>query len=1049
MASEDYLEEWYAQRRNAVAEFVAFLLTTALGTWLLWRSMQIGEQASLRSQLLLRSASDGVHILDTNGHLLEMSDSFCEMLGYSRAEMQAMEITRWEARLSAQEIREKLVEIFASDRRILLETRHRRKDGTEIDVEVSIQPVVLDKVPLLFNSARDISKRLKAEREARNAANMLRGAIDVIDEAFVLFDPDDRLVFCNDKYRQLYPGLAPWLVAGAHFEDLVRKGAERGLYPEAIGNEQAWVAQRMAAHRAGNASRIQRMDNGRVLRVVDRRMPDGHFVGFRIDITELTNATESAELASRSKSQFLANMSHEIRTPMNAILGMLSLLLGSDLTARQRDYAEKTQGAAKSLLGLLNDILDFSKVEAGKMTLEAQPFSLDQVMRDLAVVISSGLGNRDLEILFDVDPGLPAVLYGDPLRLQQVLVNLAGNAVKFTQHGQVVVSAQRSRSDALTDQEKTAIEFSVSDTGIGIAPQQHEHIFSGFSQAEASITRRFGGTGLGLAISRRLVELMGGRLQLQSAPGQGSTFSFRIELATVQASVAGALAGPVRAFSRRNVMVVDDHPLSARLMAQMCRSWGWSVDIADSGRQALALIRSQLKTQVFPYDAIFLDWQMPGIDGWETARQMRHISAAVSGSRPVIVMVTGQGREMLGHRTEEEQKLLDGFLVKPVTASQIYDALQPGEPGATGLRNTLRGASSKRRLQGMKLLVVEDNLINQQVAEELLNSEGALVSLAANGQLGVEAVAAARPQFDAVLMDLQMPVMDGYAATRAIRETLGLTELPIAAMTANAMASDRAACLAAGMNEHIGKPFDLEQLVALLLRLTHRNANIPTDPSAGAESLASSGTADAVAMAQKLGIDLGAALDRMAGLTALYLRAARDFSASLALEVARFRATLDTGDMAQAVRQIHSLKGLAATLGATALNTEAARVEAICKQTADPQQALNQLDALTLVIENTRKALDQVTSALQGASAPALDTASGTDADVDPMAWRTALQEILALVAASNMEALERFKALRSELATMPPGPHAALQAALESLDFAAAVGLCRSALAA
>jgi CheY-like chemotaxis protein len=404
---------------------------------------------------------------------------------------------------------------------------------------------------------------------------------------------------------------------------------------------------------------------------------------------------------------------------------------------------------------------------------------------------------------------------------------------------------------------------------------------------------------------------------------------------------------------------------------------------------------------------------------------------------------------MLGHRTQEEQKLLDGFLVKPVTASQIYDALQPGEPGAPGLRHTLRGASSKRRLEGMKLLIVEDNLINQQVAEELLNSEGALVSLAANGQLGVEAVAAAKPQFDAVLMDLQMPVMDGYAATRAIRETLGLTELPIAAMTANAMASDRAACLAAGMNEHVGKPFDMEQLVALLLRLTHRNATAGTGHSASAESSASSGTADVVALAQTLGIDLGAALDRMAGLVALYLRAARDFSASLALEAAQFRATLDTGDMAQATRQIHSLKGLAATLGATTLSTEAARVEAICKQTADPQQTLNQLDALTLVIENTRLALDQVIAALQATSAPASQASPGNNAKVDPLAWRTALQEILALVASSDMEALERFKSLRSELATMPAVPHAALQTALESLDFAAAVRLCRTALSA
>ncbi|MBC7716239.1 MAG: PAS-domain containing protein, partial [Pseudorhodobacter sp.] len=409
-----------------------------------------------------------------------------------------------------------------------------RPDGTPLEVRGAPMPG-----GGFVTTYTDVSARKAAEAEVQRSEALMRGAIDAIDEAFVLYDPQDRLVLCNDKYRQIYPSMAHLMVPGATFESIIRAGAEDGEYVEALGRVEAWVTERIAAHRSGNSNLIQPLANGRTLRIVERKLPDGHIVGFRVDITELMQATTEAQKASLAKSQFLANMSHEIRTPMNAILGMLALLRRTELTSRQADYAVKTEGAARSLLGLLNDILDFSKVEAGKMTLDPHPFRFDMLMRDLGVILSANAGAKPLEVLFDIDPTLPRHLMGDAMRLQQVLINLGGNAIKFTPSGEVVVSArvlQRSASDV-------TLKVAVRDTGIGIAPENQARIFSGFTQAEASTTRRFGGTGLGVAISQRLVTLMGAELKLDSALGQGTTFHFTLTLPVLADADAGADAG--------------------------------------------------------------------------------------------------------------------------------------------------------------------------------------------------------------------------------------------------------------------------------------------------------------------------------------------------------------------------------------------------------------------------------------------------------------------------------------------------------------------------
>jgi signal transduction histidine kinase/CheY-like chemotaxis protein len=864
--------------------------------------------------------------------------------------------------------------------------------------------------------------------ERKRAEQLLRGAIDTIDEAFVLYDPDDRLVYCNEKYRKVYKKAADLMVPGVHFEELIRKGAERGEYSAAVGRIDEWVAERMATHRLGNTTLVQKLESGQTLRIIERKMASGHTVGFRIDITELVTATEAAQEASRSKGLFLANMSHEIRTPMNAVLGMLQLLQKTELTRQQRDYASKSDSAARSLLVLINDILDFSKVEAGKMTLEAQPFRLESLLENLSTVVSTNVGSKPVEVLFDIDREVPPALVGDAFRLQQILVNLCSNALKFTSQGQVVFSIRAHPGVMDVPAGAAVLDFAVTDSGIGIAPEHQAHIFTGFSQAEASTTRRFGGTGLGLAICKRLVQAMGGDLQLTSTLGVGSTFAFTLSLPLAPEPVASDAALNQTAHSRK-VLIVDDNTIAQNLMHDMVHTWGWHADLADSGEQAVAIVQAQLEGSASTVDVVYLDWHMPGLDGWDTAHQIQGLCQEAGATVPKFVMITAHGRDMLSHRTQHEQAMLNGFLTKPFTASMVFEAAQDANDGATALRRNERTASSQRRLSGLHILVVEDNLINQQVAEELLITEGARVSLAANGQLGVNAVVAAKPQFDLVLMDVQMPVLDGYGATKVIREQIGLLHLPIIAMTANAMASDREECLAAGMNEHVGKPFDLTQLVNTIIRLTgHRAESVPSQVCLTAKSHSE--------------VDAASALKRLGGNVAIYLRAARDFSAQLPNTARAFIACLGAGGLAGASEQMHTLKGTSSTLGAIHLSLEAERLEAMCKSAGDVALIAAQADTLDALANSAKRALDVVISELEAnALGNTMDAKAGGAADVED--GTAVLSQLLLLLHDGDMAVLELFAGARHRLTAFNPAQLDSLENALQNLDFETAAQAC------
>ena len=636
---------------------------------------------------------------------------------------------------------------------------------------------------------------------------------------------------------------------------------------------------------------------------------------------ELQRARMVAEEATRAKSDFLANMSHEIRTPMNAIIGMSHLALKTPLDKRQRNYIEKVNRAADNLLGIINDILDFSKIEAGKMALEQVPFRLEDVLDEIASMVGLKAEAKGLELLFDAPATLPAALVGDPLRLGQVLVNLGNNAVKFTEAGEVVVDV----SAEAEDEAGVTLHFRVRDTGIGMTPEQKERMFQAFSQADTSITRRYGGTGLGLTISKNLVEMMGGRIWVDSEAGKGSTFHFTARF--------GRQAEPQR---RRmftadellgvRVLVVDDNASAREILSAMAAGFGLEVDVARGGEEALGLVASAIHRDL-PYDLVLLDWKMPGMDGVEAARRMAEQSP---GRAPAVIMVTAFGRDEALGEAEQQGVAVPVVLTKPVMASTLLEAI------GDVLGKTLSGETRSRersdrsqadiaQLAGARVLLVEDNDMNQELATELLESAGLQVVIASNGQEALD-VLAADAAFDGVLMDCQMPVLDGYTAARRLRAQDLFRGMPIIALTANAMAGDREKALDSGMDDHIAKPLDEAAMFATMAKWIRPRASGAPAPVRRQDD----GGVEA-ALPDLPGIDRAAGLLTCQGRHALYRRMLLKFRASQAAFDTTFAAAVAGGDPSAPERAAHTLKGTAANIGALSLARAAGAVEADCR----------------------------------------------------------------------------------------------------------------------
>ena len=696
-----------------------------------------------------------------------------------------------------------LIRFGEEDPKDWVERMLARWDGEPIPTEV-VQFTNGNYVRLVDRRARDgdmVTLAVDITEQMR-----IWAAIEAIPDGFVLFDREDRLLICNQRYREIYPESAEAMVPGAKFEDILRFGLGRGQYAEAIGREDEWLDDRMRLHQSPDVSLEQQLGDGRWLRVLEQPTPDGGRVGLRVDITglkqqqaDLENARLLAEAANRAKSAFLANMSHEIRTPMNGVVGMAELLCDTSLTEEQRLFAETIKSSGEALLVIINDILDYSKIEAERLTLHPEPFDLERIIHEITMLLQPRARAQGIDLLIDYDMFLPTRFVGDPGRVRQVLTNLIGNAVKFTSKGHVLV-----RVVGLEDEAgKQQLHVTVEDTGIGISPENLEHVFGEFNQVESQQNRKFEGTGLGLAITRRLVERMGGEVWVDSELGKGSSFGFRVTLPV--AEDAGPTDFPI---SVRNVLVVDDQFINRTILQRQLSPHDIKVTLCRSATEAL-----EIMDKGGEFDAILTDHEMPEMNGLDFARSVRDRGRSL----PIVMLSSNpaaarEGSDGLG---------LAGLLQKPVLRADLYRCLQSLTPATVAAKPEEVKPLAERRK--MRVLAAEDNKTNQLVLAKMLRDSGVDLTFADNGREAVAKFKSLNP--DLIFMDVSMPEMDGREATMAIRDIeIAGSHVPIIALTAHAMDGDEHGILASGMDRYMTKPLKKAAILAAMAEFCPQDA---------------------------------------------------------------------------------------------------------------------------------------------------------------------------------------------------------------------------------
>jgi len=871
------------------------------------------RESEKRFRAFFEQALIGVAEIDTKtGRFINVNQKYCDIAGYPQDEMMAMTYMQITHPDDLETDLDNVRKLEKGDIRVYSrEKRYVRKDGDIVWVKLTASPLWEkgEKSGRQIAVVEDITERKRAEESALKENAKLTAMISGMNAGVIFADSRNIITEANSFFCSF---------VGKKRDELIGKKMEEFHSGDVLKK----VSGHIAGFRENAGSKgIEIQKKLGDAEVILRAQPiyrDLNYEGVLlnvIDVTGMVEARKQAEAASRAKSEFLANMSHEIRTPMNGIIGMTELALDTDLTKAQREYLEMVKLSADSLLSLINDILDFSKIEAKKFELEDIDFDLGNTLENTADILALRAHEKGLELTCHIMPEVPTALAGDPGRLRQILVNLAGNAVKFTETGEIGIKVEPQENE----QKTVLLHFSVKDTGIGIPRDKLKMIFENFSQVDGSITRKYGGTGLGLSISRELVALMGGDIWVESEAGKGSTFHFTARFKKGRSRTVATARLAQMDISGKSVVIIDDNATNRQIFRELTSQWGLVPAEAAGGPEGLALMEKAHQSGA-PFQIVLLDLQMPGMDGFETAAKINH---SPFGKHARIILLTSLGQK--GDAVQCREAGISGYLMKPVKKAELLDAIKIAL-GQTDIRS--EGVVTRYTVQEARrrldILLAEDNAINQKLAMSLLENRGHHIVLARNGN---EAVAAyASGTFDLILMDIQMPEMDGIEATRQIREKeqTGKRHIPIAAMTAHAMKGDREKCLAAGMDGYISKPIKAAELYEVIETLVGRSTigdekSVPQIP-------------EGVKTPSPEIFDLAAALEVVMGNRELFCEIGNLFIDTLPGYIAEIKSGIKNGDGRVVERAAHSLKGSVGNFGARRSYEAALKLEKLGEQ---------------------------------------------------------------------------------------------------------------------